>query len=224
MTAGAAGRHGALLGAAVLAAALSACYMAPVRIASGQLTSDRALAAARGPAAARPGATLPVVRFEPVVDQRGGATDLGVVAGHAVSAERLPAWVDEELAGLASDHFAVASPATPAPASARSPVLTGRPRILKAYVASQGVTKKAVVVLQVDYSPAPDPASASRFYRGQHASMNWDSADDEIIGALREALEACLEQVRSDVEARLYPAGVPAPKPIPAAPETAPEG
>lgn len=195
--------------AALLATASSGCVTAPVRLGHAQLASGRAVRAQGRAESPEPrgGAALPVVLFEPVVDGRAaGSEELGAIGGRPFSAGELVTWVDRELSGLGTASFTVARQ----PPAGGPPALTVRLRVLKAYVQSVNVTKAAVVVLQAQLEQPAGAAPVTRTVRGQHASLNWASGEGEVTEALREALDACLDQLRADVESRLYPGGVPA--------------
>jgi hypothetical protein len=180
------------LGAAALAASLLAAC-APAQLRKEQL--------ARAPHAACATADAPRVWFAKTVDVRPDPTILGVIGGRTFGSTEVAAWVDHELATIASPGFAVASGAEPDPRAR----LVLRPRILKAYVDGIAVTKTAVVVLAFDIA-TPQGEVSSRSYRGQQAAMNWASSESEGSGALRDAAADCFEQLRTDLERMLHPA------------------
>lgn len=188
---------------ALCAATLAACA-APVRLSRADLTSaaagDEETDQAAAPAPA-PGAVA--IAIAPVEDRRADPSSLGQVGSRTFDAAELKGFVDEQLAALASRSFYVAKAP---PSSAAAPQLTLRPRILKAYVSGVGVTKNAVVVLEVEFAAA-GAAPTSRVFRGQDASMNWANGQGEVASALRRATAACLEQLRGEIEGRLRAGG-----------------
>lgn len=136
------------------------------------------------------------VRLQPLDDRRKDATSLGAVGGRAVSAGQAAGWIEQELLGLASPRFQVIAAAAKADAA-----LTVTPVLHKLYVDNVAVTKTAVVVLELTFAPR-EGVVTRRFYRGQHASMNWASNESEITRAVRLALADCLTKIRLDLEAR----------------------
>lgn len=167
---------------------------APVQLARGDLASHRAVVPASESGAPR-------VRIGKIEDGRADPS-LGEITGRSVSSSEIPAWIDDELAALASPGFVV----VPGPAAD----LAVRPRLLKAYVDGVSVTKTAVIVLGVDIV-APGGTVTKHMYRGQHASMNWSSSAGEVVEALKGAAASCLEQLRVDLELQLHPDRPPAP-------------
>jgi hypothetical protein len=128
------------------------------------------------------------------------------VAGRSFSTGGVAAWVDEALGGLSAPAwFAARGEAPGSPAA-----LTLRPRILKAYVDSLAVTKTAVVVLEVDLAGPSGPAETRR-YRGQHASMNWASGEDEVRNGLHAAMADAAQKLSAEVDAWLTRGQAPGP-------------
>ncbi len=159
------------LASAALLALLAGCATTPVQLARGDLASRRAVVRASDPGAPR-------VWIGKIEDGRGD-TSLGGLAGRSVSSAEVPAWIDGELAALASPGFVVVT----GPAADVAASLVIRPRLLKAYVDGLNVTKTAVIVLGVDIV-APGGTVTKRLYRGQHASLNWATREDEVVSAL----------------------------------------
>ena len=122
------------------------------------------------------------------------------VARDQWSSAEVAAWIDDELAAIASPGFRVASGEVPDPGAR----LVVRPRIVKAYVDGVVFTKTAVVVLAFDVT-AQGGEAVSRMYRGQQAGVNWAASQSEGFGALRDAAMSCLEQLRADLERMLHP-------------------
>lgn len=196
MTAGRAGNVRRLASAALLAL-LTGCVTAPVQLGRADLANRQSAVRASDPNAPR-------VWVGKVEDGRSDAT-LGGLAGRSFSSAELPAWIDGELAALASPGFVVVTGPVADPAAR----LVLRPRLLKGYVDGLTVTKTAVIVLGVEIV-APGGTVTARLYRGQHASMNWATSESEVIGALQDAAGACLEQLRVDLEGQLHPGQPPA--------------
>jgi hypothetical protein len=195
------GRLDARRGAPALAvslALLAGCATAPVQLGKAQLAGERRAACAA--------AGAPRVWFAKTADARPDPATLGTIGGRTFSSGEVAAWVDDELAAMASPGFTVASGGA---ANAASLVL--RPRILKAYVDGIAVTKTAVVVLGFDIV-GPNGEVSSRTYRGQQAGVNWATTEGEGSGALRDAALSCFEQLRADLERVLHPS-----QPVPAA-------
>ena len=195
-------RHIRPLTSVALLTLLAGCATAPVEIHRADLSSPDAASRAPDPDAPR-------VWIANIEDGRSDTT-LGALAGRSFSSAELPAWIDGELAALASPGFAVMT--GPAPGARASLIL--RPRLLKAYVDSVNVTKTAVIVLGVDIV-ALDGTTTARLYRGQHASLNWATSGSEVAGALQDAAASCLEQLRVDLEVRLHPGRPPPPRAAP---------
>ena len=188
-----AGRLGALRGAAPLAvslALLAGC--APAQLRKEQLAGARRYACAA--------ADAPRVWFTKTEDMRPDPTVLGAFGGRSFSSAEVAAWVDDELAAIASPGFSVESGAQPS-SGAR---LVVRPRILKAYLDGVAATKTAVVVLTFEFA-TPQGEVTARSYRGQQAGMNWGSSESEGSEALRDAAADCFEQLRVDLERMLHP-------------------
>lgn len=195
-------RHGweglALAGCTLLAAcATSPIRLDPQRLASGSTAPARPRA---------PQAGTPLVWFAPVVDGRADQGSLGFVGGREVTSTAVTGWLDQQLAALDSADFAAVQGVEPAP-EAR---LLARPRILKAYLDNQGMTKTANVVLSVEIG-SPGAAPRTRVFRGSHASMNMWGSEAEFIDALRDAAWMSMELLRMSLEADLVPGRPPHP-------------
>jgi hypothetical protein len=188
---------------AAIAAALALLVgCAPVRLERAQLST-----AAPAPPCAAAGA--PRVWIAGIVDARPDTSSLGSIGARPVSSADVTAWIDGELAALASPGFTARAGGEPNAGDR----LAVRTRILKAYVDGVNVTKTAVLVLGAELT-APDGAVTRRTYRGQTAGVNWWGSEGEAAAALREAAANCLEQLRADVETLLHP-GQAAPPPCP---------
>lgn len=134
----------------------------------------------------------------PLEDKRGGTASLGTVGGRPFHVADLATWISQELECLGSSSVEIVA-AENIPDAAQFGL---RPRLLKAYVDSIGLTKTAVVVLAIEFI-SPGGQSETVVFRGQHAAMNWASSEEEVTNALRLALAECMGKVRPAFNQRL---------------------
>jgi hypothetical protein len=199
MTPGSSRRPHVTAAALLLTLTLSGCSTTPVRLNAEALSSHGVAeepTEEEGNARALNRATQQVW-IAPIEDSRTDTT-LGSVAGRPFALGEVSEWLDRELASIASPMFVL----TKVPESGATANLTVHPRLLKTYLNSAGTSKMAVVVMQVRFV-SPAGVVHARVYRGQHASMNWASAEGEVMNALRDAAAVCRTQIRQDIETLL---------------------
>lgn len=143
---------------------------------------------------------LPLVVVDPVADARG-ADSAGMVAGRKVSLTGLESYLDVALAAPAAG-FDVARQDDPALATSEAPALRVRARILKAYVASLGTSKSAVVVTEATFV-RPDGSTTVSTFRAQDVGVNWASGSGEVAGAFRTSARSCADQIRAVVSIKI---------------------
>ena len=138
------------------------------------------------------------IRLHAVEDRRSVAdSTLGSVGNRPFRATDLSEWIAQELGQLGGGLHVVTGSGEGPP-----PLLKIHPRLLKAYVDSVGLTKTAVIVLEIEFVPASGERE-THVFRGQHAAMNWSSSESEVIDALRKALAQCMDKVRPRIAERL---------------------
>ena len=135
------------------------------------------------------------VALQTVMDARPDGQELGRVGGRPFKSNDVRDWVHAALhETLHHEGYAFADDSA----------VTLRPKILKAYVDSIDVVKTAVVVLEVSYVRA-DGRAVRRVYRGQQSGVNWNSGEEEVMGALKKALQTCLRRFVVDVRELTHP-------------------
>jgi|GEM_PF-2523403 len=142
-----------------------------------------------------------IVEFATTKDCRLDPEALGSVAGRRFDGDNAGPWIDAGLKTLDSAYYTVRTDPRHPPAT-----ITAHPTLLKLYVDSVAITKTAVVVIQLDFD-LPGNRTATRFYRGQYAGMNWGSGAGEMTSALHLALDDCLKKISQALELQEYHLG-----------------
>lgn len=145
---------------------------------------------------AKPGAAI--VEFTTTQDRRIDPEALGSVAGHRFGVDNAGPWIDAGLKTLDSAAYMVSTVPGDPPAT-----ITVHPSLLKLYVDGVAITKTAVVVIQLDFD-LPGNRTATRFYRGQYAGINWSSGAGEMTSALHRALDDCLKKISQSLDRQEY--------------------
>jgi hypothetical protein len=190
-------RHLLSAGALLIAVfGLAACNRHPMMVRSGPGQDSRPLSASdkRG---ALPGVCR--LTIDPLVDSRMDPTTLGQVGKRVVRAPThdMAGWLRGMLGGLGQRnvdlHF---EPAAQAPATHG---LVARAELMTVWLNSLSTTLVANVVMRFDYR-RKGVSVGSGTYRGNETVVNWNSTDSEIQGALDQAFNEVLDQVRIDLD------------------------
>ncbi len=135
------------------------------------------------------GRERPSARLLPLVDLRADASIMGAVGRRPVTAAETARWLQSELENALLANYRLGS--------ADGSLITIEPVLHKLYVSSVDITKTAVVVIELRITD-PGGRNHSRHYRGQHASMNWNSTEGEILQAVQAAVRQCMNRIKAE--------------------------
>ncbi|MFT3866990.1 MAG: hypothetical protein QM715_00700 [Nibricoccus sp.] len=175
-------------GCLILVLTLAGCTTEPAKL-------TLATPVATSPTASAP-ATMKQVCLLLVEDQRTNSESLGQVAGRPFHANDLPAWIVQSLNNLAPGKYLISEKVPKDDAHLAIKVC-----ILKAYVSNVLASKTAVIVLKVEYSLKGEANPTPVIVRGQYTGPNWASGTGEVQTALQAALNQCMQQISTQIDA-----------------------
>ncbi len=127
------------------------------------------------------------IKINQIKDVRPYNENIGFLAGSEILADDLSKWVKESLQALEVNRQV----------SNTEKILINM-KIKKLYVKGVKGSLTASIVLNADYIQN-NKTLLSKNYRGSDCSLNWNSSDSEIVGALRNAIKQIMLNMANDI-------------------------